>query len=65
MIFMGAEDWFFWKGIEAAVFKLCGTKNLGPNISTNTQKRCLEAYMDGFIVGLEISLEEYKELINE
>lgn len=63
MVFLGAEHYFFWLGIKAAVYRLCDESDLGPNLGNKTQGRCLDSYMEGFMIGLELTVDEYKEMV--
>lgn len=64
MMFIGAHHYYFWLGIKAAIYRLCGEDDMGPNMPNKTQESCLEAYMDGFMIGLELTTKEYKEMIS-
>lgn len=64
MTFNGAAHYFFWLGIKAAVYRLCDDQDMGPNLGSTVQERCLDGYVDGFMIGLELTTEEYKELID-
>lgn len=63
MYYFGADHYYFWLGVKAAVFRICDDSDLGPNFVSKIQNKCLESYMDGFTIGLNMTLKEYKELI--
>jgi len=63
MMFIGAIEYYFWEGIRAAVLGTDQSQQPSPIGRLTLVKECSEAYLDGFNIGLDISLKEYKELV--
>lgn len=64
MMYLSATDYFFWQGIFHGVYSIVNEDEIGPSLNTETNNACLESYMDGFTIGLEMNVDEYHELTN-
>jgi len=63
MMYLGAEHYYFWTGIEKAIFGLYNGFQVGPSLGTTMQEKCLQAYIDGYTIGLELTPKEYMEMV--
>lgn len=60
-MYLGAEDYYFWLGIECSVI---GTKMIVfPN--TEQMQQYKDAYEFSYLVGLELTENEYNEMLDE
>jgi hypothetical protein len=63
MVYLGAMHYYFWQGIKAAICGLDDDIDVGPALGTKTTKSCVQAYIDGYTLGLELTPKEYMEMV--
>lgn len=69
MIYQGAIEWWFYRGLGLGVYgSLQGleleSEDLLP-MPSETSNKCYDAFIDGYVLGMDLTQEEYDEIMRE